>query len=999
MLKQNLFKNYHRYIIRKPSFSYDILFLEKNKTKPLNEVVHHLLENTLFTTSIFWSSPDLYEAIQLYKAGNLKKSKEERLFSTLKKYALRASTRATPYGTFAGLGIMDIDKECKGQRRRVARIDLSFFDELKKTIEKDDTIIPFLKYTVNSSTYQIANNYRFTEPFLSQKENKVEYQLSSLEKTEFIDLIYHSLKEKGASTLNEIKSILPDSFTDEEITEFIVDLIDSGFLVSEIADIKSLDSLVRIIRSIENHNLQYSPLLEKLEECITIINNTDPEYLPIYEIRELENLAEQNNIISRIFFHIDFMNDDTDHVQYNELYAKYASDISSAIHFVEKISNSESVIDKQIKNFINIFRIKYENQEVPLLTVLDNEFGIGFPAEKSLGNVPYDDYFTELNKNKSSESKTAVSTPNAVWLYDKIENSGENYMLEVKDSDIPNTPIPNRKKPGNITLMGSFHNDCFFIQNMGGANASLIGRFAYLDHEIGKLCFDIRNVEKDSNPEIIFADIRHIPAGKIGNVTRNDSFSDYEICILTEGSLQQEHQIPLDDLMISVENEEVIIRSKRLNKRIIPRLSNAYNFSNSTIPVFKFLCSLQYQNISLLNFTIDYNLSHRRFFPRIVYKKIILHRASWILKEEDIEAILGKESAHDALKEHLKKIRTNQFVSLIDGDNELFLDIHNDSYLALLLEEIRKKKKVVLAEWMKPLDGLRYTDQIIIPYQKIHSNQYSLPAEKRYQKSIPRDFTPGSEWFYVKIYCSSPFSDALIKEVLEPLLSTWKSGEIIKSFFFIRYTDPHYHIRLRLNLNDISFFSGILQEFHKAVDPFTKNHAVWNIQIDTYRREIERYGEEHMENTELLFFYDSSFFINCLTSEYFDEDENYRLYSALKNMDSYLSTFDFSLNDKFYFCKEMESAFETEFDQKMKKALYSKYRLYTKSLYDYMNSAELKNAFKKREEKIKPLNLSRENLPSFIHMSINRWFDSSQRQFEYMCYIFLKNYYNRLLNN
>lgn len=302
MLKQNLFKNYHRYIIRKPSFSYDILFWEKNKTKPLDEVVHHLLENTLFTTSIFWSSPDLYEAIQLYKAGSLKKSKEERLFSTLKKYALRASTRATPYGTFAGLGMVDIDKEHKGQRRRVARIDLSFFDELKKTIEKDDTIIPFLKYTVNSSTYQIANNYRFTEPFLSQKENKVEYQLSSLEKTEFIDLIYHSLKEKGASTLNEIKSILPDSFTDEEITEFIVDLIESGFLVSEIADLKNLDSLFRTIRSIENHNLQYSSLLEKLEKCITIINNTDPEYLPIHEIRELENLAEQNNIISRKFF-------------------------------------------------------------------------------------------------------------------------------------------------------------------------------------------------------------------------------------------------------------------------------------------------------------------------------------------------------------------------------------------------------------------------------------------------------------------------------------------------------------------------------------------------------------------------------------------------------------------------------------------------------------------------------------------------------------------------
>lgn len=1003
MPTENSFKNYHRYIIRKPSFSYDILFLGKNKTKPLDEVVLNALEDPLFTTSIFWSSPDLYRTIQLYKAGNLKKSKEEKLFRTLKKYVLRASTRATPYGTFAGLGIGYFDKDDQENNRRVARIDLAFLDEIKKNIGNDVKIIPWLKYTINSSVYRIADQYRFTEPFFSEKENKTEYQLSSLEKTEYIDLVYNTLWQKDGATLNEIKSILPDSFTDEEITDFITDLIDSGFLVSEIADVKNLDRLKETVANIEARcfpeESQYSILLDKLSECILLISSTPPDFLPLKEIHELEDLVSQNGMVSKHFFHIDFINGGNDHLKYKELYHQYASDISSAIQFVGKISNSESSIDKQIRNFINVFRIKYENQEVPFLRVLDNEFGIGFPAEKSLGNIPYDDYFAGSEHQKSSDSKTIIPKPKTEWLYDKIEKSGQAYTLEVKDSDIPDIPASQKKIPGNITLMGSFHQDHFFIQNMGGANASLIGRFAYLDDEIENLCFDIRNTEKNNNPEIIFADIRHIPAGKIGNVTRNNSFSEYEICILTEASLKAENQIPLDDLIVSVQNDEVIIKSKILNKRIIPRLSNAYNFSNSTIPAFKFLCSLQYQNVSGLNFSLDYSLSLKRFYPRIVYKKIILHRASWILRADDIAGILKHNSPAEALKEHLKSIGACQFVSMIEGDNELFLDLQNDSYITLLLEEIRKKDHVVLSEWLMPEEGLKSADQIIIPYQNTNPHPLRLPAGKKYRESIQRDFIPGSEWFYTKIYCSSPFSDVLIKEVLQPLLSAWKSDGMIKSFFFIRYTDPHYHIRLRLNLKDTSFFPGILQNLYTALDPYMKNHAIWNVQLDTYRREIERYGEEKMEDTEMLFCYDSNFFINCLDYGYFEGDEDYRLFSAIKNIDRYLSAFDLSLVDKFYFCKEMESAFETEFDQHMKKSLYSKYRLYSKNLYDYMESSELNDAFALRDVKIKNLDLSRENLPSFIHMSINRWFDSSQRPFEYMGYIFLKNYYNRLLNN
>ncbi|MBV8327462.1 lantibiotic dehydratase [Chryseobacterium sp.] len=1003
MFSEKSFKNFQRYIIRKPSFSYDILFIDSHKTKPLQDVVRDLLEDDFFMASIYWSSPELYKTVQSYKKGELKESKKEKLLASLTKYALRASTRATPYGTFAGLGSIDLSEDHHtDQNKRVARIDLLFLDELKKTIENDFRIKPYLMYAVNDSVYEIADSYRFTEPFFSDKE-AAQYQLSSLEKTEFIDIIYHQLKEKGKATLQEIRSILPDSFTDEDVRNFIFDLIDSGFITSEVFGIKDLQSLYKVVSRIENayypDDKSYSVLLEKISECIDMISNTEQDYLPLQKISELEEHILKKDITCKCIFHIDFLKTAKDDLIYKSLYGQYSGDLLSAIVLLTKLSVNESKIDRQLKNFINVFRTKYENQELPLLSVLDNEFGIGFPAEKSLGNIAHDDYFVEAKKSHSNESLAGNKNSRLNWLYDKIDQAGDTYALEINDTDIPSHFTPNTTISENFAVMGSFHKEHFFIQNIGGAHASLLGRFAYMDEKIDTLCKDIRETEKKDNPDLIFADVCHIPNGKIGNVVRNTSFSDYEIPILTEGPVTGRTQIPLHDLMISIVDNEVILKSEKLNKRIIPRLSNAYNFDNSTIPVFRFLCSLQYQKISGLGFSIDYQSSYKRFFPRIVYKNIILHRASWVLRDSDISGILKSEQPLQTLKEFLKNIKTEQFVMLMDGDNELFIDIRNDSYLRLLLEEIKRKSNIVLTEWLKPADCLDSADQVIIPYRNLNYRRYNSNIEKRETVNITRDFVPGSEWFYVKIYCSSPFSDTLLKDILSPLLMDWKAKNMISSFFFIRYTDPHYHIRLRLHLNEASHFAEILRAFYEAVNPYIENQAVWNIQLDTYKREIERYGVQSMENTEMLFYYDSIFFVQCLMAEYFDTDENTRIFSAIKSTDSYLSVFYTGLEDKFFFCKEMELAFELEFGGEMKKLLYSKFRDCSKPLYDYMRSDDLTEQFQSRADKIKSLSLDKENLPSFVHMSINRWFDSSQRMFEYMIYIFLKNYYNRLLNN
>jgi len=54
--------------------------------------------------------------------------------------------------------------------------------------------------------------------------------------------------------------------------------------------------------------------------------------------------------------------------------------------------------------------------------------------------------------------------------------------------------------------------------------------------------------------------------------------------------------------------------------------------------------------------------------------------------------------------------------------------------------------------------------------------------------------------------------------------------------------------------------------------------------------------------------------------------------------------------------------------------------------------------FAKRDKILKGMISPGEDVSSYIHMSMNRWFIAEQRLLEYMCYLFCSKHYNEKIH-
>ena len=656
---------------------------------------------------------------------------------------------------------------------------------------------------------------------------------------------------------------------------------------------------------------------------------------------------------------------------------------------------------------------------MPLLEALDKETGIGYIQSlyDSRSSWLIDDLqfpessssYEEISCNKKADTFWFKSIVNALQ---KGETS-----IDLKGKDISAFENQTSALRGTFPLIYAKSKGKMFIISAGGTTAThYIGRFMSNDNQLTAFGNEISEVEKTLFPEKILAEVIHLATYKAGSIAMRNINRDYEIPILGNAS-NEAKIIDLNDILISVVGTKIILRSKKLNKEIITFLSCAQNYHYGTISIYHFLCDLQSQYRSnLLSLDLNKNITqHFSFIPRIEYdNRIVLSLARWRFTISECQSFLNDNNTiiFNKFQEFKKKHKIPRYINLSEGGNEpITLDTENEFMLGFIEEKLKKSKYIRFAESM-----YQFSDQNETPFANEHIVSFkgdALAASSTISKEntssfIKKNFIPGDEWLYFKVYTGANIADKILTTAIKIAVATLKEKGLIDKWFFIRYNDPKFHLRIRFHFTNPSCKNDIITIFNKHIQPYVDNKSIWKLQLETYERELERYYHQNIPQSETIFFHDSDLVIKLLQNSRENNDtESLWLYN-LQSIDSLLDAFEIPLQEKQHLLFQFYKSFYTEFkaDKKVRKQIDLKYRGHIDQLEETLSKTHVfTSLFEERTERMKSAvtnlkkNLTKievHNLiASHVHMCINRLIKTNPRMHELVLYGILEKYYKR----
>jgi thiopeptide-type bacteriocin biosynthesis protein len=1025
------------YLIRIPAFSLDNLIklnsvIELYPDNKNIEELKDIFSNPFFEKAIYLSSKSLYNEFIKFKENKVSDiKKEKRLIKSLYKYYVRMSTRPTPYGLFAGYFFGEITSRMSDIKLSniylspQVDIDMNVLASIQNHIIDNNAEIKKNElYYSNNTIYKFNTKYRYTNFIKSKGEKKL--FLTEIYYSELLEHIIYKSKN-GIHFDSLIQTLIDevDEVSARELEEYVRNLIELNILVYEEIGI----------------NVEKSPsqqLYEKYRSTINLecINNLHliEKDLSIEKIVELEKKM------------LSITNTEFD--QYLNIKLKINTDSSNLnISIIEEVSGYVSELiqiqnkttPKDLLEFKRKFLEKYDSQEIPLMDAIDFDLGLGYGLQvadnmNDFSLIDKISYFeiSHQNKNKIDEKMFE-------FLDRKLKEFelSDTRFIEILSDDIQElkqSELNTNDNVENSFIMGTLLSESLSEFDKGNYTflsksnlptpfmANLLSRFSYLDEKSTQLIR--KNINTTTSNDKIYAEIVYNPGGRLGNIILRPNFYDYHISY-GETNLQKMESIEIstNDLYISVQNNRIVLRSKKLQKEVIPKLTSAYNYNKDGIPLIRFLCDLQYQKVNT-GFIWDWNnFSQKEYLPRVIYKKIILCPAQWNFKKNQVKDLEFK------LDEISKK---SKYCFIADGDHELVLDLTN-RYSKKLVKEELEKKDITLFEFidLQEKSIIRnyvnepFSSEIIIPFKNNNIDRIPNLFNNHNNPEIVRKFYPNEKWIYYKLYLSNNISDEILVNCFKKLIKKLINNNEINGWFFIRYEDPKSHVRIRFRKKNISM-DVLTKDIISACQEYFECQLISDFSIHTYERELERYDQDLIDCSENIFINDSNAILDIL--EIIKDNSNIsnlREKIAIINVNMLLDDFKLTTNEKLEIMDLLSSNFINEFidlKQKEKTLLILKRSLNQKlrEEKEFLNQCIFQNQVEdflvplvKILEKRSKKNISNLNeiqnqsltkdekydlISSFIHMSLNRLLYAKQRAQEMVIYYLLKETYNSILN-
>lgn len=931
-------------------------------------------------------------------------------------------TRCTPFGLFAGCSLGDIGPATAIDftNRRITQhnwLDIQVLLLLAQHKNQQPELQDQLRYWPNSSLYRIGQQLRYTE--IASAGGSMRYFLSQLEAKPAIRRVLHTARQ-GATIKQLTDQLCQRNYPAEEAQAFINALILDQILVSELhPNVTGQDFLAVLINKLNQipGGQEFALPLQEIHSLLRQTARASPTLI--------RHIIEQQ--MGLPLPHTDVLQCDSFHQGIaNQLSQSALYQLKQSVTMLTQLSRS--TVTDEFNAFKSRFYARYEEREISLAIALDGETGVGYGVNQTLGSnsliqdlLPPETHSLPIGLSDRGQQRL-------LQLYSDWQLQGGLIALTQDDILQLGETNPNPQLPDSYYALGYFLADSgaaidrgqfrFVLKGLGGPTAfPLMGRFCRDDVSLTqrvRVYFD-QAQQQDANR--IYAEVAHLPMDRSGNVVQRPHLRAYEIPYLVHSLLPPDQQIRLDDLFISVpQGQRVVLRSNRLGKEVLPWLTTAHNYSTG-LPIYRFLGDLQFQDQPPLISWQWGSLAGVRRLPRVQYNEVILQEARWRLEATD--QVIGLSDALTVL-DWRQRWQIPRWVALVQGDHELFLDLDVPSCQELLLVSLHQQQTLTLIEWLRTPDqcwingpGGKMTHEVVIPFSSLPTSSVPVqpaPAAPSILAPVQRTFLPGSEWVYLKIYGGPQTTNQLVKK-LGRIARQQKRLGVVTHWFFIRYQDPESHLRIRFHLSDVRHYSGLLTHCERAVKPLSNTDEVHRMQVDTYKRELERYQADLIHEIEWLFWADSEAVWGVYGQQVTDDD---LLAAAILGIDAYLTDFGLSTSHKAQYCQQTFTALlQTQSDPRAQRGLLAqKYRVNQLMVTRLLKRESLSatehywiRLFKQRSRRGKPYQMavvtlstpSADHLSSLIHLSMNRLFSHHPRTYELLVYHHVARAYRSLV--
>lgn len=736
-MNANPYSSFDQYVLRTPLLPWSRLRdLTAADTIEATTLKGLFSQSAIVQEAIFLASPSLSERLDLWATNKIRDAKEEEGLSyAFLKYFSRMCSRSTPFGLFAGIAVGSLGettqialKEAE-QFKRHTRFDMNYLIALSQDLARQPHIMRQLKFYPNSSLYRIGREWRYIEYHYNRHNRRV-HQTISLDEADYLEFILDSA-QKGAYLSELARLLVNDEVTGEEASAFVIELVQSQVLVSELEpSVSGSEFATQLMTCLKN--LQgIDSTIQKLEEAHNrlhhldkVLGNESSDYLEIAD--QLKPLGTSFDL--KHLFQTDMVLSNST----NQLSTSIRDRVLKALSLMNKMTGPRQ--ETLMQQFGQALYERYESREVPLTQALDVEVGIGFKQNQGGGDINYFIDDIAIPANRQSAAATLKLTPAMQILHEKLMEmirQGQK-VIQLKDSDFEKLPHDWSDLPDTMSTMLEVINEKgeekVLITGFGGSSAAnLLGRFCHADDALYEHTQNIIDKEFEMNHEIILAEIVHLPESRVGNILMRPSFRPFEIPYLAKSMLPVANQVQLDDLVVSaLPNGTVRLRSISRNKQVQPRLTNAHNYVSRSLPIYHFLSDLQSQSKRMPGFTWGSLTQMYKRLPRVEYERVILSKAQWTITKNDINDMLNARKDDTMLKEAIAAWKDASdlpdYVLLVESDNELMINTCNLTAMRMMLDEVKKMDRFMLSEFLHEGDGLVkhqgecYCNQVVMSF-------------------------------------------------------------------------------------------------------------------------------------------------------------------------------------------------------------------------------------------------------------------------------------------